>query len=183
VNIKGDNTMKLIQLYGGPGTGKSTIAAGLFYKLKTDGVNAELLQEYVKQWAWEERKPVSFDQFYFFGKQARKEYTLIGKVETAVTDSPIVLCGYYAKLFGSKRQSELFDKMVLEYIAMRKEKGVEDVHIFLRRIKPYNPKGRFQSADEAKKIDGDMLGYLASLGLAHTIANADLEEVYDVITT
>ena len=174
--------MKLIQLYGGPGTGKSTIAAGLFYKLKDAGVNAELIQEYVKQWAWEGRTPVNLDQFYFFGKQARKEYTLIGKLNTAVTDSPILLSGYYAKLFGSKEQSSLFDKMVIEYIRMRKELGVNDLHIFLRRIKPYNPSGRFQSEKEAREIDSDMLSYMTSMGVVHSIVNAELDQVFQVVS-
>jgi len=55
----------VINLWGGPGTGKSTSAAHLFGMAKIAGVNAELVQEYVKSWAWEGRTIHSFDQLYF----------------------------------------------------------------------------------------------------------------------
>lgn len=110
----------VINLYGGPGTGKSTTAAWLFALLKARGINAEYVQEYVKQWAWEERQPVKYDQFYFFGKQSRKEYSLFKNVDVIITDSPVSLSSYYAKLFGTKGQAALFVNMVQEYYAMTK---------------------------------------------------------------
>ena len=64
---------KIVCLYGGPGSGKSTTCAGLFYKLKLLGYNGEMLREYVKDWVWEGRKIHPGDQPYFFAKQSRKE--------------------------------------------------------------------------------------------------------------
>lgn len=46
-------TKRIICLYGGPGTGKSTTCAGLFYKLKIEGYNCEMNREYIKEWVWE----------------------------------------------------------------------------------------------------------------------------------
>jgi pantothenate kinase len=41
----------IINVYGGPGAGKSTSAAYLYYLLKVAGKNVELVREYVKDWA------------------------------------------------------------------------------------------------------------------------------------
>ena len=45
----------VINLYGGPGTGKSTTAAHVFALLKQRDVNAELVREYAKDIVWEGR--------------------------------------------------------------------------------------------------------------------------------
>jgi len=46
----------LINFYAGPGAGKSTTSAKIFAALKDRGECAELIQEYVKTWAWEGKK-------------------------------------------------------------------------------------------------------------------------------
>jgi adenylylsulfate kinase-like enzyme len=40
--------LHVINLFGGPGTGKSTLAAALFTDLKMKGINAELVTEFAK---------------------------------------------------------------------------------------------------------------------------------------
>lgn len=156
---------KVINLYGGPGTGKTTNRSRLFTVFKDAGLEVEEVSEYVKMWAWEKRKPVDFDQFYFFGKQCRSEYPLFHKVDYIITDSPVAISGYYAQLFGTPFQATCFRQMVQVYYDMCAQKGVEHIHVFLKRMKPYNPKGRFQTADEAVAIDGEMKHYLKSLGI------------------
>lgn len=42
------NKALIIDLIGGPGSGKSTTAAGLFYKLKKLGYNCEMSLEFAK---------------------------------------------------------------------------------------------------------------------------------------
>jgi ATP:corrinoid adenosyltransferase len=63
----------VISLFAGPGAGKSTSAAYLYAHLKNRGVNSELVREYVKDRAWEERQIGTYDQIYFLGKQVRRE--------------------------------------------------------------------------------------------------------------
>ena len=53
-----------INLHSGPGSGKSTIAARIFYEFKVKGYSIELVHEYIKKWAYEDRKPKSYDQTY-----------------------------------------------------------------------------------------------------------------------
>lgn len=47
---------KIINLFGGPGVGKSTIASGLFYYMKIAGYNVEAPQEWCKQKVYEGTK-------------------------------------------------------------------------------------------------------------------------------
>lgn len=152
---------KIINLYGGPGTGKSTSAAYLYYQLKNKGVNCELVREYVKNWVWEGRVISPYEQFYFLGKQIRQESLLLSKVDVIVTDSPVFLNIYYAK----KSTQPIYDGIRVSALGYYKQlliDGHEHRHIFLNRTKKYNPAGRYQSEEEAKKIDFELKSLLSS---------------------
>jgi hypothetical protein len=157
----------VVNNYGGPGTGKSTTAAKVFAELKDRGQNAELVTEYVKGWAWEGRKPTGYDQFYLYAKQARREQILYGKVDFVVTDSPVVLCGVYASLYGTPGQAEAMHKLVQLHLDEASDNGVEHVHVFLRRTKAYNPVGRFQTEEQAREIDDAIEDYMGRLGVSY----------------
>src|SRR6266850_242904 len=91
---------KIICLWGGPGTGKSTTAAGVFNLLKKAGYNAEMNREYIKDWVWEGRKISDGDQVYITAKQLKKERTYIQKqLDFIVTDSPVALCTFYGDIY------------------------------------------------------------------------------------
>jgi hypothetical protein len=163
----------IVNLYGGPGSGKSVTAAYTFALAKSLGINAELVSEYVKQWAWEGRQPVNYDQFYFFGQQSRREYCLFNKVELIVSDSPVALCGYFAQVFGSPSQALCFRHMVNEYYSMLEKSGVTCLHVFLNRKGTYDSRGRFQTEEEAMQMDMDQQSYLKSLGFDFITLDAD----------
>lgn len=136
-----------VNLFGGPGTGKSTTASGLFYRLKLTGFNAELIQEYAKDRVWQEDWAALRFQPYIQGKQMFRQFKLIDKVDVAVTDSPILLSALYPS-FGCVEGWQ--DVLARQYMLFN------NLNIFLIRNKdahPYNPKGRYQTEDEAIKLD------------------------------
>ena len=133
----------LINFYGGPGCGKSTICAGLFYQLKTLGYNCEMALEFAKDKVWEESYKVLDDQIYILGKQFHKLYRLKDKVDIIITDSPILLGAYY-----QKTRSKALEDLILE---CRRE--FNNIDIFLERSTDYDPNGRMQTQEEALKID------------------------------
>lgn len=140
--------LKKVCLYAGPGAGKSTTAAGLFYKLKVLGFNTEYISEYIKAWSYEGRVPKSFQQFYIFAKQLNREDVVLSHVDFIVTDSPILMNVAYSKKYdfpGWKQQLE---------IAMMHEERFPGLHIFLDRTDiKYQQVGRYEDEEAAWKMD------------------------------
>lgn len=173
-----------INLYAGPGTGKSTSAAWIYALLKSRGVNAELIREYVKDWAWEGRKVNAYDQVYLLGKQVRRETLVMGKVEVAVTDSPTFQSLYYNRKYVPETLAQGVEAMVLAYYRQMEQDGHKHLHVFLNRTKPYSAAGRYQSEEEAKQVDTGVLNLLNEYGIAVTkcgTEQAHMEQLVEVI--
>ena len=81
--------MIVINLWGAPGCGKSTAAAFLFSRLKSLGVNVELVTEFAKDLTWEERNEALKNQLYVSGIQSFRISRLDGRVDVVITDSPV----------------------------------------------------------------------------------------------
>lgn len=151
----------IIEIYGGPGCGKSTTAAGLYYQLKLLDKNAELVREYVKKWAWDGILPRHLDQLYITGKQSKAESMLYGKVDFIVTDCPL----YMGVIYDAKyNKSFLVEDAVTRFNAESLSQ-VERYRYLLTRSKPFNPSGRFCSAEGAAETDQDIRNYLDDKGL------------------
>ena len=90
-----NKTPIVVNLFGGPGCGKSTGAAYIFAKLKMAGVNAELVTEFAKDKTWERNSKALTCQPYVFGKQVYRIDRCADQVDVIVTDSPIVLSLLY----------------------------------------------------------------------------------------
>lgn len=141
-------TCKVINLYGGPGTGKSTTAAHLFALMKQAGINCELVTEYAKDKTWEESFNVLSNQLYVLAKQEHRLHRVSDKVDYIITDSPILLSLAYT------------DQPYLSDLIMELRKKYDNIDIMLRRVKAYNPVGRSQTEDEARQLDSNIEGIL-----------------------
>jgi cytidylate kinase len=85
--------MLVINLWGGPGAGKSTVAAELFTLLRKNvKANCELVGEFATDLCFEQAKENLHDQIYLLGNQWHRLWRLdkIG-VDLAISDSPIGL--------------------------------------------------------------------------------------------
>lgn len=173
----------IINLYGGPGTGKSTSAAFLYYVLKAEGQNAELVREYVKDWAWEKRHIGPYDQMYFLGKQGRRESMLYGKVDWIVTDSPVLIGTYYSQLYSPLAVSEGIRAQTLGFYRQAAEEGHRHVHVFLKRTKEYVAAGRYQSEKEAKTVDVGLKRLLTELRFPFIECNTDEQSLRELLAS
>jgi len=133
----------IINLIGGPGSGKSTTAAGLFYKLKQMGIDCEMALEFAKDKVWEESLMTLNDQIYIFGKQYHKLWRLLNKVDVIITDSPLLVSLYY-----NKEESKYFNDFVVEQY-----NKFNNVLYFINRPDEYQINGRIQTEEESKDID------------------------------
>ena len=132
----------VVNLFGGPGTGKSTGATYIFSKLKMDGFDVEYVSEFAKDKVWERNGKVFQCQMYVTGKQVFKISRCIGEVDVIVTDSPILMGAIYAQ-----------DDAPLQAAIIYESKKFNNLDVFLHRVKEYNPNGRFQTETEARALD------------------------------
>lgn len=171
-NNESKNTL-VVNLIGGPGAGKSTTMAGVFSKLKSLGVDAEMVTEFAKELVWENRKDTMKDETYIFAKQAHRIFRVNGQVDAIITDRPIILTVLYNNKYGEK--SPNLDALVAETF-----EKYNNVNYFLNRVKEYNPNGRNQTEEESDEIAEGLLKIMDDYGYDYKILPAD-ENVVDII--
>lgn len=140
--------MKVINFYGGPNSGKSTKAAGLYYKMNMAGYSVELNNEFAKECVWEDNVPMLKDQLFMLAHQHRKILRLVGKVEYVITDSPVMLSGIYRELYDGPLYSDLIDKLAKECYDK-----YDNINFMLERPEQFNQTGRAQGYEQSLNID------------------------------
>lgn len=133
-----------INLYGGPGVGKSTTSAGVFSLLKLHDVECELITEFAKDLVWEERYKTFGDQQYIFGKQHHRMWRVKDKVGVMITDSPLML----STIYNYNTSSRHFINSVVDTV-----NSFNNLNVVLVRTKKYNQNGRNETEDQAREID------------------------------
>lgn len=166
--------MRIVNLYAGPGTGKSTTAAATFAELKYRGVNCEYITEYAKDATWERRGPKVFlAQEYIFGKQHFKIARVADEVDYLVTDSPILL--------GLVYTPPDFYLPSLKYVLREAYDRYDNLDVFLLRSKAYNPSGRNQTEDEARVKDIEIKEMLMKQNISFSMINVSRETPNQII--
>lgn len=131
----------VINLFGGPGAGKSTTAAGLFYEMKLMDIKCELVTEYAKELVYEERHLE--DGILIFAQQQRRMKRLVGKVDYIITDSPLIMSEVYQLALP-----ESFHRLVRYTF-----NTFNNINVKINRVKPYQSYGRTQTEERARALD------------------------------
>jgi nicotinamide riboside kinase len=155
----------VINLTGAPGAGKSTGAAKLFYELKTLGINCELVSEFAKDKTWEHNATALNCQEYIFGKQSYKLKRCRDEVDVIITDSPLPLTIIYTK-------DEQIKKPLTELV-LAIYNSYDNINFFINRVKPYNPKGRNQTAEESDALSAEIKTLYQQLDIPYTEITGD----------
>jgi tRNA uridine 5-carbamoylmethylation protein Kti12 len=164
--------MQLINLYAGPGAGKSTTAAGLFHIMKLSGMSCELVTEYAKDLVWSKRENMFVNQDYIFAKQRHKiDRLLEHDIDYVITDSPLALSLVYAKSMP-KSFHVFVEEMVNTY---------DNVNFFLNRTKAYSEVGRNQTEAEAKELDVKVKKMLYDTNQYFTEISGDSDAPYKIL--
>jgi hypothetical protein len=160
----------VVNLTGAPGAGKSTGAATIFAELKKLGINAELVTEFAKDKTWEHNTTALNCQEYVFGKQSYRLCRCRDDVDVIVTDSPLPLGLIY-------NTNPALDFHFTE-VVMNVFNTYENINFFINRVKPYNSKGRNQTAEESDQLSIDIKELYKKLNIDYIEINGD-NEGYD----
>ncbi len=140
----------VINMFGGPGSSKSTTAAQLFYELKKRHKNVELTNEYAKWLTYEENYKKIKNQLYLFAKQQNQIYRLLEKVDVIIMDSPLILSSIYS-IDGAP---------ALNGIVLHEHNKLNNLNYFIKRETDYVNEGRYHSAEQAIEVENKILKYL-----------------------
>lgn len=136
--------MRVINLFAGPGSGKSTTAAGLFYHLKLADFRCELITEVAKDMTYEKNHSRLSNQTYILGEQYQRLHRVRNFVDYAISDSPIVLGLNYKPV----ECPDSFDEFCLDLFNQ-----FDNLNYFITRTKKYQQYGRNESEEQARQID------------------------------
>lgn len=160
--------LTVINLWAGPGAGKSTAAAGLFNLMKNSGHKVELITEVAKDLTYEDNKVALGNQLLLLGLQDQRLRRLVGQVDFAITDSPLPLGMIYV--------TPEYRKQWLHAAIWGAFDRYRNVNVRVVRTKPYASYGRSQTEDAAQAIDHDIQYWLLPrAGGEEFAANGDLE--------
>ena len=173
---------KIINLFGGPGIGKSTQAAGLYHIMKRNNMSVELTSEFPKVIAWEKNHSAIRDQLYITANQHRNISRLrYGQVEYIIVDSPIlfglVYKGRYGDGYPENLYGDSFDTFIIDLF-----KKYDNINILLHRNdEGYKKDGRFQDLEESKKVDKELKELLVSNDIdfhEYTVDHNTINHIY-----
>ena len=98
----------VINLIGGPCSGKSTVSAELFARLKKMGIHCELVSEYIKDRIYEENQTIPKNQIAIFGMEHYNISNKLGKVDVIVHDGSFI-----NNILYKKGDNPEFDKLII----------------------------------------------------------------------
>jgi len=156
--------MIVINIFGGPGVGKTVQSMLLTAQLKIKGFNACLVPEYARELVYENKIDIlQNDQLHVFEEQSRRLNIRYGKVDIAVCECPILLNIAYNKIYNSADQN--FNELVLE---THNNKNYKNFNYILQRETLYKNEGRYQNENGAKNVDNVILEIINDLNIPHT---------------
>jgi len=176
---------KIINIHGGPGTGKSTIATGLFSAMKQKGINCELATEYAKEITWEETQILLQNQIHLFAEQFRRQYRLLDKVDYVICDSPLLLNAIYFEYFLKRSKKNYFSP---DFVHLAKSffnesfSQFNNINFYVsRNTKYHTSSGRVHNLKESTDIDKEILESLLVYDPEHYVCIGSTDEIIQEI--
>jgi nicotinamide riboside kinase len=161
-----------INLYGGPSSGKSTLAAQIFAELKVLNKRVELVREYAKELVYEGqnmKKLTEADRLIILAEQFRRESILLTSVDYIITDSPMILTAYFHRYEYAK-------DIVLRHL------NPLELHIWVERPPIFEEVDRSHNEEESKQIDKEMLDFIETCNVAiHKVSGSPKERLDQVM--
>ena len=148
----------VINLIGGPCSGKSTVAAELFARLKKMGIHCELVSEYIKDRIYEENQTIPKNQIAIFGMEHYNISNKLGKVDVIVHDGSFI-----NNIIYKAEENKHFDDLIIsEY------KRFWNLDFFIKRGNiEFETYGRIHNLKQSKELDKIIKETYDSYGLSY----------------
>ncbi len=164
-----------IAIIGSPGSGKTTLSAGLFYNLKCIGEHVEIVPELIKYKVY---KNINFELegFDILNTLEQKEFEEIFETDNAKKQIDHIICE--APLCNGYFYSSFYDKS-LEFPILKKiaesKINTYDIMLFVERIpeSEYVTFGRKESFEQAKKLEEHINQKLIELNYKNKIVKVN----------
>ena len=140
--------MLVINLFGGPGVGKSTLAAQVYAELSKLGYRVEYVSEFAKDCIWSDCEGLLQDQFLVAAQQNHRIARLEGKVDVVVTDSPSLLGIVYRDVWNDTRYSSVLDNLIWEC-----HRKYTTLNFVIPRCHEFVDQGRVHNEQQSIDID------------------------------
>jgi len=168
-----------IQIFGGPGTGKSTTCAGLFYMMKQTNYIVEYITEYAKELTYSDDYSKLNDQLFILAEQHHRLKRLENKVEYVIHDSPFIMGLSYLK------EDEHLPKLIFDELITTMYKSYNNINIFLKRDDNllFQNYGRSQTLSESLKKDKEIMQLLDDRNIPYMIVDVNnaVEDILQII--
>ena len=168
----------IVNLYAGPGAGKSTLAYELAGKLKRHDYKAELVVEYAKQLAYKKAHFEFTDQISLIAHHNHNLHILKDQVDIVVCD-----CSFLNTLIYTDASATVEHKLAIDLY-----NRYENIGFILPRRTKYHTYGRYQTEDQAKELDRNIKDAIAFLpkeerrDLSHIQSDQLLDYVFVTVT-
>jgi len=161
-----------VNFFGGPNTGKTTLAQALTSVLSFKGISAEYVDEYAKDKVWERSNFSLADQVYITATQRHKVLRCEGDYDVLVVDSP-----YIMGLMYGMYEPEYAEFLIEDF----KRHNANAINVFLERNIPFNEMGRNHTEQESVDIDLNIKNMLIEEEIPFiSVANEQWNTVNDI---
>lgn len=170
---------KVINFLGGPGVGKTLMAALTFGKMKLLGKKVEYVQEYAKKLVWLNDMFRFNDQYYISIKQFELLKSVAPHVDYIIMDGSLLLGLYYNRYYIHNTSN--VEKT--EHIIVDCYNQFDNINIRIERNKQieYETIGRVQNYEEAIAVDEGLLNIFKEYDIPYESFESSEKEVNNIL--